>query len=258
MPHRPPLSSNRDAKRRRASSTATRCLPTQRSHSSPGKAEQRSPAGPERQGRMKPVAEAMPLPPPRFLDSRTVDLRHGHHPVERTFRFVAARRQRLGQHARRDLPRYAPSVLTPAARTLLPAIADDGVPVAGGLGLIIRGDLEGEGFALLESETAIEAETGNPCNFEFNGEHIALLAGWVVAGRTMNSRHRADGKGFGIKTGGRFGIFVVPETDRVLRHCMSSASSLVPYLYFSSRSRISIEIPSGPSMNAMRMPGRGV
>ena len=66
----------------------------------------------------------------------------------------------LGQHARRDLPGDAPLVFAPAALALLAAIADDGVPVAVGLLLIVSGDLEREGFVMLERGTAVEADIG--------------------------------------------------------------------------------------------------
>ena len=73
-----------------------------------------------------------------------------HHRVERALGFGAAGRHRLGQHARRDLPGDAPLVLAPAARALLAAVADDGVPVAVGLLLVVGGDLEREGLVVLE------------------------------------------------------------------------------------------------------------
>ena len=60
---------------------------------------------------------------PRGLDRSNVDLLHAHHRIERALCFTAAGRQRLHQHARRDLPGDAPLVLAPAARALLPAIA---------------------------------------------------------------------------------------------------------------------------------------
>src|SRR3546814_2540962 len=93
---------------------------------------------------------------PRRLDRGDVDLLHVHHRIKRALCFIAADRQRLGQHARRDLPRDAPLVLAPAARALLAAIADDGVPVAVGLLLIVGGDLERESFVVLERGTAVE------------------------------------------------------------------------------------------------------
>ena len=99
---------------------------------------------------------------PRRLDRGDVDLLHAHHRIKRALCFIAAGRQRLGQHARRDLPGDAPLVFAPAALALLAAIADDGVPVAVGLLLIVGGDLEREGFVMLERGTAVEADTGTP------------------------------------------------------------------------------------------------
>src|SRR5947207_2225843 len=101
---------------------------------------------------------------PRRLDGVDVDLLHGHHRIKHTLPFIAAGRNRFGQHTRRDLPRHAPLVFAPAARALLAAIADDGVPIAVGLGLIVGGDLEREGFGVFEGRTAVEANTGDARN----------------------------------------------------------------------------------------------
>src|SRR5882724_7731888 len=73
----------------------------------------------------------------RRLDCSDVYLLHGHHRTKRALCLIAAGRHRLGQHTRRDLPRNAPLVFAPAARALLAAISDDGVPIAIGLGLIV-------------------------------------------------------------------------------------------------------------------------
>jgi hypothetical protein len=40
-------------------------------------------------------------------------------------------------------------------------------------------------------------------------------------GCTVDGTHRAVGKGLGIKASSGLGIFIVPETNRVLCHCMS-------------------------------------
>jgi len=66
-----------------------------------------------------------------------------------------------------------------------PPFADDGVPVAVGLVLIVGGDLEREGFVMLERGTAVKADTRNAGNREFDRQHIARLAGWVVTGERM-------------------------------------------------------------------------
>src|SRR3546814_8846156 len=121
--------------------------------------------------------------------------------IKVALRFIAADRQRLDQHARRDLPRDAPLVLAPAARALLAAIADDGVPVAVGLLLIVGGDLEREGFVMLERGTAVEAEAGDAGNREFDRQHVALLAGWGVTGCMVDGGHRAVGQGPCVEAG---------------------------------------------------------
>src|SRR5260370_6051951 len=105
---------------------------------------------------------------PRRFDRGDVDFPHAHHGIECTLRFIAAGRQRLHQHARRDLPGDAPLVLAPAAGTLLAAIAGDGVPVAVVLLLIVGGDLERESFTVLEGGTAGDAETTDAGNREID------------------------------------------------------------------------------------------
>jgi hypothetical protein len=77
---------------------------------------------------------------PHRFDRGNVDLLHAHHRIERALCFIAAGGERLGQHARRDLPGDAPFDFAPAARALLAAIAVDGVPIAVGLLLIVGGN----------------------------------------------------------------------------------------------------------------------
>src|SRR5690606_14658801 len=86
---------------------------------------------------------------PRFcrLDGGHVDFPHLHHrredpPGDRRIGVGDA----LKQNAWRDLPGNAPAVLAPAAGALLPAIADEGVPVAVRLLLVLGDHLEGEGL----------------------------------------------------------------------------------------------------------------
>src|SRR5687767_13803726 len=82
--------------------------------------------------------------PPRCLDGGNVDFLHRHHRFEGTPCLIAAGRERVGQHARGDLPGEAPAVLAPTALALLPPIVDDRVPVAVRLFLIVRRDLRSE------------------------------------------------------------------------------------------------------------------
>src|SRR6266536_973635 len=96
---------------------------------------------------------------PRCLDRGDVDLLHRHHRLEGTLCLTATSRKRLGEHARGDLPRETPAVLAPTALTFLAAIADDRVPVAVRLFLIVGRDLKGKGLAVPELRAAVEAET---------------------------------------------------------------------------------------------------
>src|SRR4051812_37536641 len=105
---------------------------------------------------------------PRGLDGGDVDLLHRHHRLEGTLCLTATRRKRLGQRARGDLPGEAPAVLAPTALAFLAAIADDRVPVAVRLFLILRRDLEGKGLAVPECRAAVESETGNAQNGELH------------------------------------------------------------------------------------------
>src|SRR4029077_16318993 len=132
--------------------------------------------------------------------------------------FIAAGRHRLGQYARRDLPGDAPLVLAPAAHAFLATIADDGISIAVGLLLVFGGDLEREGLVMFEHGSAVEADTRDPGNCEFHRQHVALLAGWVVTGRTVNGAHRAVGKSLCVEPGSSLGVLIVPKADRVLCH----------------------------------------
>src|SRR5207248_9661270 len=120
--------------------------------------------------------------------------------------FIAACRQRLSQHARRDLPGNAPLVLAPAARALLATIANDRVPVAVGLLLIIGGDLERKGFVMFERRTTVEPDTRDAGNCEFDRQDVVLLAGWIVTGRTVDRAHRAVRKNLGVEPGSSLGV----------------------------------------------------
>src|SRR5664279_2621842 len=126
---------------------------------------------------------------PCRLDGGNVDLPHRHHGLEDTLCLAATSRKRIGQDARSDLPREAPAVLAPTARAFRAAIADDRLPVAVRLLLIVRRDLEGEGFAVLERRPPVEPETGNAENRELHRELIAFLAARIVARRLVHRCH---------------------------------------------------------------------
>ena len=146
---------------------------------------------------------------------------HSHHRLESALGFIAASRERVGQHARRDLPGNSPLVLAPPALALLPAIADDCVPVAVRLCLVFGRDLEREGFVVLEHGPAVEAETGYAEDREIHRQHVALLSAGIVAGRMEDGTDRAVGKGGGIEAGSRLRVLVVPQANCVLAHCLT-------------------------------------
>src|SRR5436190_6832371 len=152
----------------------------------------------------------------RRLDGGDVDLLHRHHRLEGALGLSATGRHRVGQRARGDLPGEAPAVLAPTARAFLAAIADDRVPVAVRLFLIVGRDLEGKGLVVLELRAAVETETRNTQNGELHGQFIALLAAWVVTGRLVNRGHFTIRKGGGVEARGLMRVFVEPEADRVL------------------------------------------
>ena len=56
------------------------------------------------------------------------------------------------------------------------AIADDGVPITVGLSLIVSADLEKrKGFVMFERGTAVEADTRDTGNIEFDYKYITFL-----------------------------------------------------------------------------------
>src|SRR5262245_17156583 len=127
----------------------------------------------------------------RRLDCGDVDLSHLHHRIERALGDSGIGiGYRVGQSDRRNLPGQSPFVLAPAARTLLAAVADDGVPVTIGFGLVGGCNLKREGFVVLEGGSAIEPEAGNPHHGKLDHQHIPLLPGRKVSRCAM---HRADG-----------------------------------------------------------------
>ncbi|AEM42640.1 hypothetical protein KVU_PA0223 (plasmid) [Ketogulonicigenium vulgare WSH-001] len=150
---------------------------------------------------------------------------HGHHRGKGAGGFLAACHHRLGQGAGGDLPRDAPPVLAPAAFTFLPAIADNGVPIQVGFGLILGQDLERERLVLFEHRAAVQAHAGHAHDGEIHHQHLALFAGWIVARRALDAVHRGVRKDRGIEIGRRFGILVEPEADGVFgdRHVLPRA-----------------------------------
>src|SRR3989442_10349346 len=157
----------------------------------------------------------------RRSDGGNVDLLHRHHRVEGALGLSATRRHRVGQRARCDLPGEAPAVLAPTARAFLAAVADDRIPVAVRLRLIVRCDLEGKGLAVLERRAAVETEAGNAEDGELHRQNIAGLAARVVARCLVDRGHFTIRKGGGVEPRRVLCILVEPEADRVFRFHVS-------------------------------------
>jgi hypothetical protein len=153
---------------------------------------------------------------PRCFNRGNVDLLHRHHRLKRALCLAATSPQRLGQSARSDLPGKSPAVLAPTALAFRTAIADDRVPVAVRLFLIVRGDLERKGLGVLEGRAAIETETGNANHGELHRQHVALLAARIITGRSVNSGYFTIRKGGGVEARRLKRVLVEPEADRVL------------------------------------------
>src|SRR3954469_5788981 len=145
----------------------------------------------------------------RRLDCGDVDLFHLHHRIERALGGGGIGiGYRLGQSDRRNLPAQSPFVLTPAARTLLAAVADDCVPVTIGFGLVGGCDLKRECFVVLGCGSAIEPEAGNPHHRKLDRQ--ASLAGF-------GSRRRMDSLSKRILNGSASTLH-----NRVARACLPS------------------------------------
>src|SRR5262245_45534343 len=121
------------------------------------------------------------LSPPSLFDGGDVDLLHRHHRLEGALGLAASSRKRVGEHTGSNLPGQAPAILAPPALTFVAAIADDRVPVAVRLFLIVSRHLERECLAVLERRTAVQAEARNAQNGELDRYDIALLAAGVVS-----------------------------------------------------------------------------
>jgi hypothetical protein len=151
------------------------------------------------------------------FDCRDVDFLHLHHGIERALGGGGVRiGDRLCQGDWGNLPGQAPFVLAPTAVALLAAVADDGVPVAIGFGLVGGGDLKRECEAVLDSGAAVEAEAGDAHHGKFDGQYVALLPGWVVSRGAVDGADGGIGKGFGVKPRRVLGVAIVPKANRVL------------------------------------------
>ena len=84
------------------------------------------------------------------------------------------------------MPGKAPAVFAPAAAAFRAAVGEDGVPVTVGFFLSVCGDLEGEGFGVLDGRVAVETETGDADYGELDRQDIApFAAGIVLSGKVV-------------------------------------------------------------------------
>jgi hypothetical protein len=83
----------------------------------------------------------------------------------------------LHEPPRSDLPRQPEAVLAPAAGALAAAVADDRVPVAVGLLLVVGVDHERDRLVEVELRPAVEADERHAQDRELDREHVPLLAG---------------------------------------------------------------------------------
>src|SRR5215467_12045417 len=153
----------------------------------------------------------------RGLDCSDIDFLHRHHRLKGAFCRSAASRKRIGQRAWSDLPGEAPAVLAPAARAFPAAVADDRIPVAVRLCLVVRCDLEGERLAVPERGTTVETEAGNAEDGELHRQDIARLAARVIGRRLVDGGHFTARKGGGVEARRVKCVLVEPKADRVFR-----------------------------------------
>src|SRR5215204_3705295 len=152
------------------------------------------------------------------LDPGDVDLAHRHHrfecsPGRRLVRIAVGPQQRT----RRDLPRKAPAILAPAASAFLPAIADDGVPIAVGLFLIVGQDHEADRLIGLEIGSAIQADERPAEHGKLDREFGALRPTRKVRRGEHGSADTAVGKGCGVELRSLAGLPVIePQAGREL------------------------------------------
>ena len=130
---------------------------------------------------------------PCGLDGGDVDLLHRHHGCKGAPGLVAPSRNGVSERAWGDLPGKPPAVPAPAALTLLAAIADDRVPIAVSLFLVVCRNLERKRFAVLERRATVETETGDARNGELHRQLITFLAARKITLRCVDGDHLTIG-----------------------------------------------------------------
>ena len=158
---------------------------------------------------------AVPSAAASGLDLGDVDLTHLHHRIEGAFGFSATGRDRVRQHARRDLPGDSPTVPTPPASALVAAVADNRIPIAIRFLLRISRNLEGERLAVFKLRPTIETQTRNAKDGEFDREDFAFLAARKIAGGFVNRGYFTVWERGSVEARRILSILVKPKADGV-------------------------------------------
>jgi hypothetical protein len=77
---------------------------------------------------------------------------------------------------------------------------------------------------MFKRRPSVETEAANASDRKFDHQNVSLLSGWIVTGCAVDGTNCAIGKGLAIEASSGLGILIVPDANRVLRHCMSFLS----------------------------------
>src|SRR5204863_7895668 len=108
------------------------------------------------------------------------------------------------------------SVLAPAARTLLAAVAYDRVPVAIRFCLVSGCNLKRERFVVLERRSAVESDARDAHHGKLDGQHIPFLPVREISRGAVHRAYGRIGKGLSVETRCCLGVAIVPEANGVL------------------------------------------
>ena len=108
-----------------------------------------------------------------------------------------------------DLPGEPPPVATPATGVLLPAVADDSVPIPVCLGLVVGQHHEADGLVRDEVRSAVETNKWSAEHGELDRELVAGRPVGVIRRRFIDGTNVAVGKCRGVELGRRAGLAVI-------------------------------------------------
>src|SRR4051812_2773717 len=163
--------------------------------------------------------------PSRGLDSRDVDLAHGHHGFHRSpGRFPIGIGHVLEQRAWRDLPREAPPIPAPAAGPFFPAPADDRLPIAIRFRLVLGHHHEADRLVGAKVGAAIEANERPAQKGELDRQLLAFVTAWIIGRGGMRRPDMAAGEGAGVEVRRLAGLVMVePQAGHKFGHHFGSS-----------------------------------